>query len=598
MLSLHAASALRGVSLRGVSLRGATTRRATTRRVEFFDTTLRDGEQGARRTFTPRSKASIAARLEREVGVDVIDAGMIGTQTSPHDLEGVRRIVRATDRARLNVLAYGARREIDAAARALRGAEDRGRLSLFLRPDDLRGADAAAQTRDVRRAVARAADLFPETQYYLVYAGERDPDLLARLAAAAAEAGATHVALADSQSTMTPGAFGDLTRRVVDAVGDEVIVAAHAHNQMGLALANSISAVGNGARQVEGCLLGLGDAGGNLATEQFLAYASREKVAPDPLFPACATAARLAPATALAAEVAAIARFAAGENQPIVGERAFKVTTGVHQNNLINYESTGFDPARAGRAWEVALNRHSSRRAFKDALRAAAPDADAALEDALWAWLKLSNEPVDEDTLRKTADELRRAWVSLVDGGVLLVPTTVGYTLAALPRGVARMDAVKGRPEGKAHGVLGVPKVYAAIFGRAPPPALPPYLCMGFLSRRVLSPQKVPASCRSDAGVGVWLNGGPVWSYLATCAWDELGELLVGSSAPRAPAIPRARASLRTLSTRIYARSSTSWTSGTGATRSSRRTDAGARRRCSTSTAVRSAGKVAAWSTP
>jgi len=164
MLSLHAASALRGVSLRGVSLRGATTRRATTRRVEFFDTTLRDGEQGARRTFTPRSKASIAARLEREVGVDVIDAGMIGTQTSPHDLEGVRRIVRATDRARLNVLAYGARREIDAAARALRGAEDRGRLSLFLRPDDLRGADAAAQTRDVRRAVARAADLFPETQ--------------------------------------------------------------------------------------------------------------------------------------------------------------------------------------------------------------------------------------------------------------------------------------------------------------------------------------------------------------------------------------------------------------------------------------------------
>ena len=92
-------------------------------------------------------------------------------------------------------------------------------------------------------------------------------------------------------------------------------------------------------------------------------------------------------------------------------------------------------------------------------------------------------------------------------GGVVLIPTAVGYTLAALERGVPKMDALKGRGAGKPQGVLGCPEVYRAVFGREVPGALPPYLCVGFIGQ---SAAPVPASCVSSDGVGVWLNLGPV----------------------------------------------------------------------------------------
>jgi len=439
--------------------------------VQLFESILRDGEQGARRTLLPEQKGLIARRLEKELGMTIIDAGF--PAASPLDFGGVQAVASDTDRAVVSALSYGTPSEIGVAAQALRRARDQSRIATFHRPMEISSRYMTSGDgdndgdmrirqkllRQARRAVEAASDLAPEVQYYLVYAGNRDPTFLAELAQTASFAGASHVVLADSQSSMTPTSAFHLTKRIKHAVSPETIVAAHFHNQMGLALPNTLASIRGGATQVESCLLGVGDAGGNLATEQFLAYCNHcrnmmgrrpSEEEDDELFPLCSTSngCPLPASVSLAEDVARMIDFCIGENQPIVGERVFTCTTGIHQDNFQHLGHTSFAPDMAGRSWRIALNRHSSRKSVRVLVREhlqqdrSSGDIDVVHEeglvDAAYSYLSHQLGEVDSTAIIVYCDTILKAYSALRNDGVVICPTTVGYTLVSTKDGAKR----------------------------------------------------------------------------------------------------------------------------------------------------------------
>ena len=532
----------------------------THNQVELFESILRDGEQGARRTLTPEEKGRIAFALEREMGSNVIiDAGLPGA--SPLDFSGVQSVVRNTHRSVLSTLAHGSPSEIAVAARALVGAEERSRISTFHRPMELstrhKGKDASGVRKrllkQARRAVATASDLAPQVQYYLVYAGNRDPDFLAELAQEVADAGATHVVIADSQSALTPGKAHKLTLGIKDALGDDgTTIAIHCHNQLGMALPNTLAAIRAGATQVESCLAGVGDAGGNLATEQFLAYCKHSESASvgldnadndddDELFPSSCSilGGYSAPASvSLAKDIARLMQFNIGENQPMIGERAFTCTTGIHQDNFDHLGHTMFQPKIVGREWKVALNRHSSRKTVHtffwnhpEMTTNLSPEQKDDLVDAIYSYLSYKVDVMDEDSILDFCNQLLEAHTVLRNRGVVICPTTVGYTLITT-RNASKMKSLKGRPDGKPNGILGTPEIYRDVFGADPPLPSDQFAkhILGHLGQP-LGPNRLPKDAIGPQGeVGIWTECGPIVDYLARRIWSESREVITATS--------------------------------------------------------------------
>ena len=558
-------------------------------RVHLFESILRDGEQGARKTLTPEQKGCFARKLEEELGANVvIDAGLPGA--SPLDFSGVQNVVRNTHRSILSTLAHGTPTEIAVASRALRGAEERSRISTFHRPMELStrynnhnscpgssnsnsNSNSSIRNRllkQARRAVSIAADVAPQVQYYLVYAGNRDPNFLAELAQVVSEAGATHVVIADSQSALTPSKAHKLTLRIKEALGDErtgTTIGIHCHNQMGLALPNTLAAIRAGATQVESCLVGVGDAGGNLATEQFLAYcehsrsvlsasaAASDVYLTDDLFPSSCSVigdCSVPASVTLAKEVAQMMNFNIGENQPIIGERAFTCTTGIHQDNMDHLGHTTFQPKIVGREWSVALNRHSSRKTVQTFLSknlesistnttvSVSAGTREDLADAIYSYLSDRVDVVDEESILSFCSQLLEAHVVLRNRGVVICPTTVGYTLVTT-RNAAKMKSIKGRPDDKPCGILGIDEIYKATFGTDPPLKRNRFVnrhIVGYLGkpRGVGKVESCTKHLPKDAidpksgRVGIWLECGPVVDYLAKRFWSESREIIVATS--------------------------------------------------------------------
>ncbi|MCA9300422.1 MAG: 2-isopropylmalate synthase, partial [Phycisphaerales bacterium] len=240
-------------------------------RVVIFDTTLRDGEQSPGCSMNPRQKLRVAEALAR-LGVDVIEAGF--PIASPGDFESVQQIARTISGPVICGLARCQRGDIESAAAAIREAA-RGRIHVFLATSAIHREHKLGMARDeiVRRAVEgvrQAREFCEDVEFSPEDAARTEPDFLAEVVEAVIEAGATTVNIPDTVGYTTPAEFERIFRMLRSDVRgiDDVILSVHCHDDLGMAVANSIAAIRGGARQVECTINGIGERAGNAALEE------------------------------------------------------------------------------------------------------------------------------------------------------------------------------------------------------------------------------------------------------------------------------------------------------------------------------------------
>jgi 2-isopropylmalate synthase len=334
------------------------------RRITIFDTTLRDGEQSPGIALSPDEKATIALELER-LGVDVIEAGF--AVSSPGDFEGVRAVARAVTRPTVASLCRTRKEDIDAAAEAVAGAQ-RSRLHVFIATSAVHmekklRLEPAEVVEQARWAVSYAAGRADEVEFSCEDATRSDPRFIARICREVIEAGATTVNLPDTVGYCLPeehAAFLQEVQHLCPELAD-VCLSVHCHDDLGLAVANSLAGVQAGATQVECTINGLGERAGNAALEEIVMALHVRR----PLFEAETgiDRSRIGHASRL---VARHTGYAVQRNKAIVGANAFAHEAGIHQDGMLKDASTYqiMDPSELGLRMTLPLGKHSGRHAF------------------------------------------------------------------------------------------------------------------------------------------------------------------------------------------------------------------------------------------
>ena len=335
----------------------------------IFDTTLRDGEQSPGASMTRDEKVRIAKVLER-MRVDVIEAGF--PVASPGDFEAVQAVAKVVTDSTICGLARAIEGDIDRAAAAIKPAK-RGRIHTFIATspihmhDKLRMEPDAVLERAVW-AVKHARRYTDDVEFSPEDAGRSDIDFLCRVLEAVIAAGAGTVNIPDTVGYNLPHQFGGLIKTLRERVpnADKAVFSVHCHNDLGLAVANSLSAVINGARQVECTINGLGERAGNAALEEIvMTVRTRQDIF------SCDVridTTQIVPASRL---VSSITGFPVQPNKAIVGANAFAHESGIHQDGVIKKRET-YEIMRAEDVgWStnrIVLGKHSGRNAFRQRL--------------------------------------------------------------------------------------------------------------------------------------------------------------------------------------------------------------------------------------
>jgi 2-isopropylmalate synthase len=333
--------------------------------ITIFDTTLRDGEQSPGCSMNVQEKLHLAQQLDR-LGVDVIEAGF--PIASDGDFEAVRSIAAAVRRPIIAGLARACKGDVDRAWQALQGAA-RPRIHVFLATSDIHLKYKLRITREqcleqAREAVRHAKSLCADVEFSPEDATRTDVPFLCQVVEAVIAAGATTVNIPDTVGYSMPEEYGQLIRTLHEKVAgiDKVTISTHCHNDLGLAVANSLAGVQQGARQVECTINGIGERAGNASLEEIV---MAMRVRPD----------RYAYETAVASEnlfassqmLAEITRVPVQPNKAITGRNAFAHEAGIHQDgmlkNPLTYEimtpqSVGVPDSR------LVLGKHSGRHAL------------------------------------------------------------------------------------------------------------------------------------------------------------------------------------------------------------------------------------------
>lgn len=352
--------------------------------VHIFDTTLRDGEQCPGAAMNIEQKIQIAMQLER-LGVDVIEAGF--PVISDGDFAAVRAVAERTSTSRVCGLARCVEKDIVAAHEALKAAGDRERIHLVLATSPIHREYKMGKTRgEIRQmavqAVAMASGMCGEVQFSAEDASRTEPEFLAEVVEAVISAGAAVVNIPDTVGYTMPDEFHRLISYLkthVPNVG-RAVLSVHCHDDMGLSVANSLAAVRAGARQVEGCINGIGERAGNTALEEVI-MAMRSR--PD-FFDGVETGIRARELVHTSRMVAAMSGMAVPRSKAVVGANAFAHGSGIHQDGMLKNRSTYevMDPEEIG--WgptELPLTKHSGSHAVSMRLKAlgmAVPEADMA----------------------------------------------------------------------------------------------------------------------------------------------------------------------------------------------------------------------------
>ena len=338
-------------------------------RVIVFDTTLRDGEQAAGAMLNPQEKLEIARQLD-VLGVDVIEAGF--PISSAGDLEAVRLIAREVRRPVICALAHAQRDAIDQAWLAVKEARA-PRLHVFLSASDIHLDYQLKKTREevlerAREMVARARGYCDDVEFSPMDASRTEPAFIYQILEAAIDAGARVVNIPDTVGYAIPQEFGDLIAGIVQNVPNisKATISVHCHNDLGLAVANSLEAVRRGARQVECTINGIGERAGNASLEEVVMAIKTRK----DLFN-LTTGIDTAQIYKTSRLVSELTGFAVQPNKAIVGANAFRHQSGIHQDGVlkkaITYEI--MDPTEVGiPASSLVLGKLSGRHAFKERL--------------------------------------------------------------------------------------------------------------------------------------------------------------------------------------------------------------------------------------
>ncbi len=335
-------------------------------RIKIFDTTLRDGEQSPGASMSVEEKVEVAIALDN-LGVDVIEAGF--PVSSPVQMEGVKSVSRMVKNAAVAALARCVKKDIDAAVEALKDAK-RGVIHVFIATSPIHRQYKLRMSKErilerVREFVSYAKKFSDLVEFSAEDASRTELPFLMEVVRAALKAGATTINIPDTVGYAIPDEFGEMIKKLKENIPelDNVDLSVHCHNDLGLALANSISAIKNGATQVEVTLNGIGERAGNCALEE-LVMAIR--VRRDLLsFETNVNPKLIYPTSKLLTHITGIIP---AKNKPIVGDNVFLHESGIHQDGVLKMRETYeiMKPEDIGRSSEtLVMGRHSGRHALK-----------------------------------------------------------------------------------------------------------------------------------------------------------------------------------------------------------------------------------------
>jgi len=422
-------------------------------KVIIFDTTLRDGEQAAGGTLNVQEKLEIAHQLEK-LGVDVIEAGF--PVTSPGDFEAVRLIAKELRKPTVCVLTHAIIDAVDQSWEAVKAAKQ-PRIHIVLSSSDIHLFYQLRKNRDeiVKMSVdtvARARKYCGDVEFSAMDASRTEPEFIYRLLREVIDAGATTVNIPDTVGYAMPQQWGELIDNVFKNVDNihKAVVSVHCHNDLGLAVANSLEALKHGARQVEGTINGIGERAGNAALEEIvMALKTRED------FFNLASGIDTTQIYKTSRLVSELTGFAIQANKAIVGGNAFRHSSGLHIDGMIKDVKTYqiIDPKAIGiPASSLVLGKTSGRHAFKERLAELGYSlSDDGLTRAFAAFKELADKKKDvtdrdieslvaEDKRVETeAYKLDRIQVTSGDRGI----PTAAVTLIS-PDGKIKSDASVG----------------------------------------------------------------------------------------------------------------------------------------------------------
>ena len=333
--------------------------------VKIFDTTLRDGEQSPGASMNTEEKIQIAKQLEK-LGVDIIEAGFAAA--SPGDFEAIRKIAEAVHRSTVCSLARAVERDIKAAGEAVAPARHK-RIHTFIAtsPIHMKYKLRMEPEEVIRRAVEAvryAREFVEDVEFSCEDAGRSEMSFLKEIIDEVIRAGASTINIPDTVGYRFPHEMGEMIKELHDFIGDRAVISVHCHNDLGLAVANSLYSVLNGARQVECTINGLGERAGNAALEEIVMGIKTRK----DIFCDIDTNINTKEIYPTSRMVAAITGIEPQPNKAIVGKNAFAHESGIHQDGVLKHQET-YEIMRAEDIGldrnAIVLGKHSGRHAFK-----------------------------------------------------------------------------------------------------------------------------------------------------------------------------------------------------------------------------------------
>ncbi len=380
-------------------------------RLVIFDTTLRDGEQSPGASMTKEEKIRVARQLER-MKVDVIEAGFAAA--SPGDFDAIHAIAEAIKESTVCSLARANENDIRRAGEAIKPAV-KGRIHTFIATSPIHMEKKLRMTPDqvveqAVKAIGWAREYTNDVEFSAEDAGRSEIDFLCRIFEAVIKAGATTINVPDTVGYNLPGQFAETIKQLIARVpgADKVVWSVHCHNDLGLAVANSLAAVLVGARQVECTINGLGERAGNASLEEIvMAVRTRADIFP---VETGIDATQIVPASKL---VSQITGYPVQPNKAVVGANAFAHESGIHQDGVLKHRET-YEIMRAEDVgWtqnKLVLGKHSGRNAFKTRLSELGIElaSDEALNAAFARFKELADkkhEIFDEDLQALVSDE-------------------------------------------------------------------------------------------------------------------------------------------------------------------------------------------------